>query len=496
MTSDLFVRSAGRWPASCIALSLLLTAKVFAINPPAPLSPVPTAAQQTWQDGDLALFLNFGLNTFTGEEQGDGRADPKLFNPTNLDVHQWVKVAKECGFKRIVLPVKNHDGFCLWPSRFSDYSVTNSPWREGRGDLVKEFTDACHAAGLEAGFYLSCEDRHHPAFGTDEYNKVYIGQLTELLSNYGPVSEVRLDGAGGVGSGAYGAIDLPQKKQDYDWQNYFGTIHRLQPQTIIVSVIGPDARWNGNNIGHAGDPLWAPFDLKSVPGPEPTTPDQLKVLNAGDPSGSSWLPPEAFVRTRPHWSWRAEDDTNVLAPDKLFNTYCKSIGRGCVLLLNVPLNRDGLIPDIDVERLHGLHAAVEKMVSKDFIAGKTATAGNVRGNDPVYAAVKAVDSDSKTFWATDDEVTNGCWLEVDLGGPVQFDTSALREPLVFGQRVAAYRIEAWQDNQWKLVVHGTSIGHLKLERFPAVTTDKVRLIIEKSRACPLISQFSLYRRQD
>ena len=479
----------------CLVMTMICRAE--SVSPPEPLPPLPTATQLAWENGDLAMYLNFGMGTFVGAEQGDGKEDPKLFNPARLDVRQWVKLAKECGFKRIVLSVKNHDGFCLWPTATTKYSVAASDWKDGHGDIVKEFTDACHEAGIEAGFYLSCEDRNNPAYGTPAYNQIYVGQLTELLSNYGQVGELRFDGAGGIGSGAMGSVDVPSpdRTQIYDWQSYFATVRRLQPQTIMVSVVGPDARWNGNNIGHAGDPIWSPFDLNSVPGPEPANQNQLRVLNAGDPNGTTWLPPESFVRLRPHWSWRAEDDTNVLASDKLFNTYCKSVGRGCVLLLNVPLNRDGLIPEAETQRLRELHSAITNMFANDLAAGKHATASNVRGNDPAFGADKALDDDAKTYWATDDSVTNNCWLEVDLNKPVRFDTLALREPVALGQRVAAYRIEAWQDGQWKLVVHGTSIGHLKLERFNPVTTDKIRLVIEKSRACPLISQFSLYLRQ-
>jgi alpha-L-fucosidase len=463
---------------------------------PKPLPPLPTPEQIAWQTGDLAMYLNFGMGTFIGEEQGTGKDDPKLFNPAKLDARQWVKIAKECGFKRIVLPVKGRDGFCLWPSRVTDYSVKNSPWRDGKGDVVKEFTDACRAAGMEAGFYLACEDRNNPAYGTPAYNSFYTNQLAELLTGYyGQWGEVRFDGAGGEGTGAVGSvgIELKDRRQPYDWKNYFATVSRLQPQAIMVSVVGPGARWNGNNIGHTGD-AWSPFDPASVPGPELTDRKQLGVLNSGDPDGTVWLPTECFVRPRPHWSWRAEEDAQILPLDKLFNSYCKSAGHGCVLLLDVPLNRDGLIPDADAQRLRELHAAIGKMFATDLAAGKSATASNVRGNNPAYGAANAIDGRHESYWATDDGVTNDCWLEVDLGKPVQFDTSALREPVAFGQRVAAYRIEAWQDGQWKLVVQGTTIGSLRLERFNPVTASKVRVVIEKTRAGPLISQFSLYLR--
>lgn len=474
-----------------LAVSFAFAGILPAIEPPKPLPPLPTPAQLAWQNDDLALFLNFGLNTFTGVEQGRGNDDPKLFNPAKLDAQQWVGVAKECGFKRIVLPVKNHDGFCLWPTATTKDSVASSDWKNGKGDVVKEFTDACHAAGIEVGFYLSCEDRNNPAFGTDDYNQVYIAQLTELLSDYGPVSEIRFDGAGGVGGAAMGSVDLPLKPQNYDWTDYFATVRRLQPQAVRVSVIGPDARWNGNNIGHTGDPIWPMFNLSSVPGPEPATVDQLRILNVGDPDGNIWLPAECFVRMRPHWSWRAEDETNLIAPDKLFSAWCKSVGHGCVLLLNVPLNKDGLVPDADAQRLRELHAAIQKMTATDFAAGKPAIASNVRGNDPAFGSDKALDGDPKTYWATDDGVTNAT-LEVDLGGGKTFNVVRMEEAISLGQRVQKYEVEAFIKGEWKQVSSGTAIGHRKLDRFPPVTASKVRLTILAARACPAISGFGVH----
>ena len=269
-------------------------------NPPEPLPPIPAPAQLAWNDNDWALYLNFGINTFTGREEGTGREDPKLFNPAHLDARQWATVAKECGFKRLILPAKGHEGFCLWQTGSGDFGVKTSPWRDGKGDVVKEFTDACREAGLQAGLYLSAEDRHDAAYGTAAYNDVYVHQLTELLTRYGELAELRFDGSGGEGTGAVGSIgsDPTQRKQVYDWQGFFATVSRLQPQVIMVSNQGPGARWNGNNIGHSGEPNWAPFNPASVPGVELTDRKQLSVLNGGDPNGSLWLPAETCIRFR------------------------------------------------------------------------------------------------------------------------------------------------------------------------------------------------------
>lgn len=461
---------------------------------PAPLPPLPSLEQLAWQQGDQALFLRIGLNTFTGEEQASGQEDAGLFNPDKFAPQQWVNVAKECGARRLVLEVKGHGGFCLWPTKSTGYSVQSSSWRDGHGDVVKEFTDACRQAGLESGFYLSCEDRNHTTYGTPAYNAVYLTQLTELLSNYGPWSEVRFDNAGGEGVGGAGTIgrDPKERKQTYDWTNYFSTVARLQPKAIVVSVVGPGARWNGNNGGHSGEPNWATFDPKAVPGPEPTDRKQLNVLNFGDPNGSVWRPAECFVALRPHWFWRAEDENQVMPLDRMFNTWCKSIGRGNVLLWNVALNRDGLIPDADAARLRELRDRLEQVMRTDLAAGKPATASNTRGGEAAFGPAQALDGDRNTYWATDDTVTNECWLEVDLGSPRRFTMSALCEPIGYGQRVGAYRIEFQESGEWKLAVHGTTIGRLKIERFKPVTARRVRVVIEKTRACPLISGFSLY----
>ncbi len=463
-------------------------------SPPAPLDPIPTPAQLAWND-DSALYLNFGINTFSGQEEGTGREDPKLFSPAHFDARQWAKVAKDCGFKRLILPAKGHEGFCLWPTTNGDFGVKQSTWRDGKGDVIRDFTDACREAGLQAGFYLSAEDRHDRTYGTDAYNRIYLGELTELLSLYGKIAELRFDGTGGEGTGAVGSIGLDPKdrRQKYDWQEYIATATKLQPQIIIVSALGPGARWNGNNIGHSGEPNWAPFDPKSVPGIELTDRKQIGVLNNGDPNGSLWLPAETCIRFRPGWFWHEAEDTQVMPLDKLINAYFKSAGRNCVFMLSVPINAEGLIPDPDTQRLREFHAAIEKIFQTDLARGKPAQASNVRGNDPAFDAGKAVDDRRGTYWATDDGITNGCWLEVNLGQPATFDVSAVRENIALGQRVIAYRIDYLEGDQWKTAIRSKSIGHLKLERFPKpVTASRVRLVIEQARACPAISEFSLY----
>jgi len=466
--------------------------------PPPPLAPIPTPAQLAWQDGDQAMLVSFGINTFSGQEEGTGKEDPKIFNPSQLDVRQWVRVAKECGFKRLILPVKGHEGFCLWSSKTTDYGVQSSPWKDGHGDILREFTDACRTAGLEAGFYLSAEDRHCPLYGTPGYNGFYLNQLREVLAGYGKFTEVRFDGAGGEGTGAFGFVNknLKDRRQVYDWPQIFSTVSRWQPQAIMVSSVGPGARWNGNNIGHAGEANWCPFNPAVMPGPELTDRQQLGLLNAGDSNGPVWLPAECCVRFGTNdWFWHAGNEGQLQSLDRLVSSYFKSAGHNCDFLLSVPVNNQGLIPEAAVRRLREFHAVLEKSFQTDLAAGKPARASNVRGNEPAFGADQAVAGRRDTYWATDDAVTGDCWLEVDLGQPITFNTSAVREQIALGQRVVTYRIDYLDGDQWKTAVHGRGIGRLKLERFAApVTARKVRLMIEAARACPAISQFSLYLR--
>jgi alpha-L-fucosidase len=306
--------------------------------------PRPSTAQLRYQRAERALFLHFGINTFTDREWGDGTESPSLFNPSALDAGQWARAARRAGFRSLILTAKHHDGFCLWPSAMTRHSVASSPWRSGEGDVVREFTDACRAEGLGAGLYLSPWDRHEPSYGdSPRYNDFYIAQLTELLTRYGTITEVWFDGANGEGPNG--------KHQLYDWERIHRTVRRLQPQAVMFSDAGPDVRWIGNEHGVAGDPNWATVNPATVPYPGVSGPAVEAMLQHGDPDGSVWRPGEADVSIRPGWFWHPAENDKVKSAGELTELYFMSVGRNANLLLNVPPTRDGLLHETDVRNL-------------------------------------------------------------------------------------------------------------------------------------------------
>jgi alpha-L-fucosidase len=456
------------------------------VSPPAPLAPVPTPRQLAWQDCEMDLFVHFGVNTFTDREWGEGTEDPKIFNPVKLDASQWVRAAKAAGFKIIILTAKHHDGFCLWPSKYTEHSVKNSPWRDGNGDVVRELAEACRTEGMKLGLYLSPWDRHEKTYGdSPKYNDHYVNQLTELLTNYGPVAEVWFDGACGEGPNG--------KRQEYDWDRFYVTVRALQPEAAIFG--GPDIRWIGNEAGTAGDPCWSTYDPKRVQSKEWNA-EREGALQHGHPDGPLWQPGECDVSIRPGWFWHKREDEKVRTVENLVALFFKSVGRNSLLLLNVPPNDQGLFSDADVKRLGEFRTALDAIFKTDLAAGKAATASNVRGKAAAFGPDKALDGDRNTYWATDDASTTG-WIEVDLGRAAEFNVASMREMIALGQRVAAYHIDAWNDapggGAWQTAVKGTTIGHRKLDRFPTVTARRVRFVIDEARACPTISEFSLHR---
>ncbi len=430
----------------------------------------PTPQQLAWQESELALFLHFGINTFTDREWGDGREDPALFNPTDLDARQWVQVAKESGFKLMILTAKHHDGFCLWPSRCTEHSVQNSPFREGKGDVVRELTEACHEAGMSMGLYLSPWDRHEPRYGdSPAYNRFFKNQLTELLTHYGEIAEVWFDGACGEGPNG--------RKQETDWRGYYETVRRLQPNALIA-ICGPDIRWVGNEDGVARETEW------SVQEAHPIFHDRV--------TGPVWYPAECDVSIRPGWFWHKSQDNQVKSLEHLTDIYYHSVGRNSTLLLNVPPNDRGLLPQPDVRRLRAFRTVLDQTFATNLAQDKPTGADSVRTDSN---ASSAVDGNRATYWAAGEGVT-AARLEVDLGVPVSFNTALVQEYIALGQRVEAYRIEAWDGREWKRIAEGTTIGHKKLDRFPKVTARKVRLLVVQSRKPSLIRTFGLYHAPD
>lgn len=437
---------------------------------------VPTPQQTAWQELEFTCFAHFGINTFTDREWGEGTEDPRQFNPSDFDARQWVAACQAAGMKLLIITAKHHDGFCLWPSRFTEHSVRQSPWRGGHGDVVREVAEACREAGLKFGFYLSPWDRHEASYGTDTYNDYFVNQLRELLANYGPVTEVWFDGACGEGSNG--------KRQVYDFPRYYQLVRELQPNALIA-IMGPDVRWVGNEDGLARQSEWSVIPQ----GADLNAPDlgNQKYLVAA--SGFTWYPAECDVSLRPGWFYHATEDEQVKPLAKLLDIYYRSVGQNAVLLLNVPPDRRGHFHENDVARLRELRETLDETFRTNLLTGSPVTADTAAEGHPAAATI---DGNPDTYWTTPDGTTTGT-LEFRLAAPITFDRAMLQEEIRQGQRVEQFRLEALQDGSWKPIAQATTIGQKRLLRFPPVTTDHVRLVIDVSRDCPTLREVGLYR---
>ncbi|MEK7780773.1 MAG: alpha-L-fucosidase [Verrucomicrobiota bacterium] len=460
-----------------------------AVEPPTPSGPVPSERQLAWHELEFYGFVHFSINTFTDKEWGYGDESPALFNPTDFSAEQIVGAAAAGGMKGLILTAKHHDGFCLWPSKFTEHSVKHSPWKNGKGDMVKEFADACRKRGLKFGVYLSPWDRNRADYGTPEYIAYYRNQLRELLTNYGDIFEVWFDGANG-GDGYYGGAHTNRtidRKTYYDWPNTWKLVRELQPGACIFGDGGPDIRWVGNERGQAGETCWATLKRDDF---APGVADQ-KRLTSGDRPGTHWIPAECDVSIRPGWFYHAKEDVKVKTPEQLMDLYFASVGRGASFLLNLPPDRRGRIPDTDVISLAEFRRRLEATFKHDLARGAKATASNVRGNDNSFAAKNVLANNAKKYWATDDGVTHA-EVVLDFGKPKTFNIVRLREHLPLGQRVDAFALDQWKDGAWVEFATGQSIGSCRLLRRAKLTTEKVRLRITKAVACPAISEVGLF----
>ncbi|HTV01003.1 MAG TPA: alpha-L-fucosidase, partial [Luteitalea sp.] len=353
------------------------------------VDPVPTPQQLQWQRMELNAFVHFGPNAFTGAEWGTGREQPAVFNPSQLDARQWVRTFKAAGMKGVIVTAKHHDGFCLWPTKESAHTVAASPWRGGKGDLLRELSDAARAEGLKFGVYLSPWDRNHPTYGTPEYNDVFVRMLEDVLSNYGEIFEVWFDGANGEGPNG--------KRQVYDWPRFHEVVRRLQPKAVIFSDGGPGVRWIGNERGEAPLTNWAMLDRdRYVPG----TPLSMD-LPEGSALGKDYVPGECDVSIRPGWFWRAAENARVKSPRNLLRLYETSVGRNCTLLLNVPPDDRGLIHESDVKVLAGMRALIDRVYGTSLVpAGAKVTASSIYAPDERgFRPELVLDTDLDTHWA-------------------------------------------------------------------------------------------------
>jgi alpha-L-fucosidase len=460
---------------------------------------VPSGPQWAWQERELIAFAHFGMNTFTNREWGQGTEDPKLFNPSDFDARQWAKALKDAGMGMLILTAKHHDGFCLWPSRYTHHSVKSSPWRGGKGDVVGDVVKACREFGLKAGIYLSPWDRHEPSFGdSPKYNEHFRNQLRELLTNYGPIDEVWFDGANGEGPNG--------KKQVYDWPSFYKVIRDLQPQAVIFGM-APDLRWVGTESGYGRETEWSvvPIDLRGLDpaaaakAPNPLdamfTPGDMTAADLGSREkiakapGLFWYPAETDVSIRPGWFYHPAEDGKVKTPEKLLDIYYSSVGRNSTLLLNVPPDTRGRIHDNDIKSLLGMKAILDATFRTNLAAAAAIKAtSEERGHGPA----PVLDGNTDSYWTPAEGIETAA-LEMECPAGRTFDRAMLQEYIRAGQRIEGFVLEAWDGSAWKAFARGTTVGYKRLLRFEPVTARKIRLTIEQSRTCPTIAEFGLYR---
>jgi len=441
------------------------------------VEPVPSPAQLRWQRMEFTAFVHFGPNAFTGAEWGTGREQPAVFAPKALDARQWAKTFKAAGMTGVIVTAKHHDGFCLWPTPESTHTVAASPWRDGKGDLLRELSDAARAEGLEFGVYLSPWDRNHPSYGTPAYNDVFVRMLEDVLSNYGEIFEVWFDGANGEGPNG--------KRQVYDWPRFHDVVRRLQPNAVIFSDAGPGVRWVGNERGEAPLTNWAMLDRDRY---QPGTPLSMD-LPEGSELGRAYVPAECDVSIRPGWFWRAAENARVKSPRTLLRLYETSVGRNCTLLLNVPPDDRGLIHENDVKALMGMRALVDRVYGASLVpAAARATASASLDRHPPMALL---DRDLDTYWAPAAGARTGV-VTIDFGAPVTFDRVRLQEYVGLGQRVSLFEIEAFVDQAWTRIATGTTIGHTRIVAANVTTASRLRLRIHDARGVPLIASLSVH----
>ncbi len=449
---------------------------------------LPTPQQIAYQQMELIGFIHFSINTFTDKEWGYGDESPGLFDPSELDAEQWARTAKDAGMKQLILTAKHHDGFCLWPSAYTEHSVKNSPWKNGKGDLVKEFTDACRKYGLKVGLYLSPWDRNHPDYGTPEYITYYRNQLTELLTNYGEISELWFDGANG-GDGFYGGANEVRKidrETYYDWDSTINLAYNLQPDIIIFSDAGPGCRWIGNENGYANETNWSMIKGDSLI----IGASKQAYLNTGDPNGTDWIVGECDVSIRPGWFYHVSQDDKVKTLDELINIYYASVGRNGVLLLNLPPDQRGLIHENDVNRLLEFNSFISESFNANLSVKASATSQNIRSEK--FHPNFMFDDDMLTFWATEDGTTAAS-VTIDFPEEKSFNLIVLGENIEYGQRVSSFNIEAMHGDHWHVVAEGTTIGYKRILKTVPIRTSRLRLNILEANNNPLISTFGIYR---
>ncbi len=466
------------------------------VSPPETYGALPSERQLKWQELEMISIVHFGLNTFTDQEWGYGDVDPKKFNPTDFDPDQIVSAAKAAGIKGLIFVAKHHDGFCLWPTKTTDYNITKSPWKEGKGDMVKAFEEACKKEGMEFGIYCSPWDRHNKYYGTPQYIDIYRAQLKELYSNYGSLFEVWFDGANG-GDGYYGGADETRKIDRatyYDWDSTWNIVRQMQPGAVIFSDAGWDLRWVGNEKGYAADTTWETFTPEGIDGTNPTPGNvQYQYSPTGTRNGKYWMPAECDMPLRPGWFYHASQEGKEKNPRQLFDIYIHSVGRAANLDIGLSPDTTGQLSENDVNTLKTFGELIHKTFSTNLAEGATFKPSNVRGGaNQKFGTKNLVDADRYSYWGTDDSVHTPR-LIVELKKPETFNIIRLRENIKLGQRITSAAVDQWKDGDWQQMAIATGIGANRLIKLPEyVTTNKVRLRITDSPVCIALSDFGLY----
>lgn len=466
------------WKSMILAVAVLTACSVEA---PEPYGALPTPAQVEWQKMEFNMFVHFGPNTFTNVEWGDGTESVDVFAPTALDCRQWAAIAKEAGMKGIIITGKHHDGFCIWPNPESTHTVAQSKWRDGKGDIFKELSEACREYGLKFGVYISPWDQNDPHYGTPEYNEVFRRTIEHAHTNYGEVFEQWFDGACGEGPNG--------KQQVYDWDLFNGEVYRHHPNAMIFTDVGPGCRWIGNESGIAGETCWSTLNIKGF-GPGRQAPPK-KSLNGGDMNGEAWVTGEADVSIRPGWFWRESENDDVKSIDHLLYIWYNSVGHNSLLLLNVPPDTRGLINESDQARLKEFRQALDEIFSTDYADGAAIEASHVRGRG--YEAANLLDDDYDSYWTAEDNVRQAT-LTLSFNEPRTFNRVQLQEYIPLGQRVCGFNIEALDaDGNWKRIGESTTIGYKKIVLTDMVTTTGLRINITDALAVPVLNGLSLYK---
>ena len=440
--------------------------------------PVPTASQLAWQNMEYYFFVHFGPNTFTNLEWGKGTENAEVFDPKELNCDQWCRIAKAAGAKGIIITAKHHDGFCLWPSKYSTHTVRESGWKNGKGDVLKELSASCKKYGLKFGVYLSPWDRNHPAYGTPAYNDVFANMLKEIFTNYGPIWELWWDGANGEGPNG--------KKQVYDFARFEKLVRKLSPNTIIFSDIGPDAHWCGNEKGYAGKTNWDNLDTAGFKRGAGAPPQD--TLNHGNEFGKNFIPAECDVSIRPGWFFHKEEDSLVKTPEQLFEIYLKSVGRGANLILNVPPDRRGLFTRYDSASLMGFKKLRDENFSNDL--AQKGTMYFISGSK-IRETKKLSDEDNQSFETIANSPVQS--IEIALKTPQKINCIVLKENLVKGQRCAEFTLKLLdKDHAIVKEIRGTTIGHKRILSFPSAEAKFITLSINNQKAPTRISELKIY----